>query len=184
MSSLVRTSEVEKQVAKLRAGKAVKPSELADMLENLLTEREKLVALDKEAAAFVETVICLRTDFTGEAPYTGWKGLGMALTEALDERDELRDFRKKAIKLSKKILKAVKENEAHGEASHSWPCDDNHQRVEAFAVTIKTDIGTALPTTKGRFSQFARDTVAVIDESAPNDLGLFSTLELMSDQNQ
>ena len=45
---------------------------------------------DREAATHVETVICMRTDFTGEPPYVGWKGLGLALNEALDERDELR----------------------------------------------------------------------------------------------
>lgn len=46
--------------------------------------------LDSEAATHVETVICMRTAFTGDPPYVGWKGLGLALVEALDERDRLR----------------------------------------------------------------------------------------------
>lgn len=68
-----------------------------DTEQRLLEENRKLrrrVAelerLDREAATYVETVICMRTGFIGEHPYVGWKGLGLALTEALDERDNLR----------------------------------------------------------------------------------------------
>lgn len=49
-----------------------------------------LARLDREAATHVESVLCLRTHFTGEPPYVGWKGLGLALTETLDELDTLR----------------------------------------------------------------------------------------------
>lgn len=58
-----------------------------------MTEYEELLKLrrlDREAATHVEGVICLRTHFTGEKPYIGWKGLGLALSEALDERDQYR----------------------------------------------------------------------------------------------
>jgi hypothetical protein len=48
---------------------------------------ERYQKLDREAATHVESVICMRTGFTGEPPYVGWKGLGLALTEALDQRD-------------------------------------------------------------------------------------------------
>lgn len=51
---------------------------------------EELERLDAEAAEYVESVIVLRTYFTGEDPYVGWKGIGLALTEALNERDALR----------------------------------------------------------------------------------------------
>ena len=51
---------------------------------------EELERMDREAAEYVETQICTRTRFTGNHPYVGWKGLGLALTEALDERDQLR----------------------------------------------------------------------------------------------
>jgi hypothetical protein len=51
---------------------------------------EKLEQWDSEASTYVESVICMRTDFTGDPPYVGWKGLGLALNEALDERDLLR----------------------------------------------------------------------------------------------
>lgn len=50
----------------------------------------ELERMDREAASHVESVICMRTHFTGEPPYVGWKGLGLALTEALDERDNLK----------------------------------------------------------------------------------------------
>lgn len=43
-----------------------------------------------EASEYVESPLVMRTGFTGEEPYVGWKGLGLALTEALDERDRLR----------------------------------------------------------------------------------------------
>jgi hypothetical protein len=47
-----------------------------------------LSRLDAESSA-VEATIVLRTNFTGTGPYVGWKGLGLALREALDERDHL-----------------------------------------------------------------------------------------------
>lgn len=56
----------------------------------LIAERDKWRRLDTEASTHVESVIFMRTHFTGDKPYVGWKGLGLALTEALDERDELR----------------------------------------------------------------------------------------------
>lgn len=50
---------------------------------------ERFRKLDREAGTYVESPIVMRTNFTGNAPYVGWKGLGKALTEALDERDAL-----------------------------------------------------------------------------------------------
>ncbi len=46
--------------------------------------------LDTEASNYVESVICMRTRFTGDPPYVGWKGLGLALSQELDERDRLK----------------------------------------------------------------------------------------------
>lgn len=66
----------------------------ADMVlavANLQARVHKLAKLDSESANHVECVICMRTHFTGNPPYVGWKGLGLALTEALDERDKLRN---------------------------------------------------------------------------------------------
>ena len=52
---------------------------------------ETLMRLDREAATHVEILICLKSKrFTGEPPYTGWKGLGKALREDYDELAELR----------------------------------------------------------------------------------------------
>lgn len=51
---------------------------------------QKFEKLDREVATYIESVICLRTHFTGNPPYVGWKGLGLALTECLDELGELR----------------------------------------------------------------------------------------------
>lgn len=60
------------------------------LLEEAAKRIEQLEKLDHEAASHVESVICMRTEFTGDPPYVGWKGLGLALNEALDERDALR----------------------------------------------------------------------------------------------
>lgn len=61
-----------------------------NMMLEAADEIERLRQRDTEAAEYVESVICMRTHFTGEEPYVGWKGLGLALREALDERDFLR----------------------------------------------------------------------------------------------
>ena len=63
---------------------AVKQKQLADAK----TERiEELEDLDRQAASYVESVIALRTHFTGDPPYVGWEGLGLALNETLDILD-------------------------------------------------------------------------------------------------
>lgn len=60
---------------------------LSAEVERLNEENLRLRQLDREAATHVESVICMRTHFTGEPPYVGWKGLGLALNEALDQKD-------------------------------------------------------------------------------------------------
>ncbi len=48
--------------------------------------------MDREAAKEVELVICMRSlNFTGYAPYVGWKGLGLALNRDYDELARLRE---------------------------------------------------------------------------------------------
>jgi len=59
-------------------------------MEVMRTHIERLERRDREAATYVEAPIVMRTRFTGEPPYVGWKGLGLALQEALDERDTYR----------------------------------------------------------------------------------------------
>lgn len=49
-----------------------------------------LERMDMEAATYVESVLVLRSRFTGEAPYVGWEGLGLALKQELDDRDSFR----------------------------------------------------------------------------------------------
>lgn len=71
----------------------------ADVSESCVAQYQKFQRLDMEASKYVESVICMRTGFTGEPPYVGWQGLGLALTEALDQRDYLLESVKYAIKL-------------------------------------------------------------------------------------
>lgn len=60
-----------------------------DRLKAELASKQKEIDhwkdLETEAANFVEVPIVMRTHFTGEPPYVGWEGLGLALTETLDE---------------------------------------------------------------------------------------------------
>lgn len=63
--------------------------QMVELIRALAAERDKWRDLDAQAAEHVESVIAMRTGFTGNPPYVGWKGLGLALTEALDERDAL-----------------------------------------------------------------------------------------------
>lgn len=53
-------------------------------LKKLEARVAELERLDREAATHVESLICMRTHFTGEYPYVGWRGLGLALKEHLD----------------------------------------------------------------------------------------------------
>lgn len=72
--------------------KAATPAalEAARVIRGLAEHRDVYARMDSEAATHVESVICMRTGFTGEPPYVGWKGIGLALNEALDELDRLR----------------------------------------------------------------------------------------------
>lgn len=83
-------TDLAKEIAKdMLEGKPGAAKKAAKALESLAEERDVLRRMDREAATYVESVICMRTDFTGDPPYVGWKGLGLALNEALDERDRL-----------------------------------------------------------------------------------------------
>jgi hypothetical protein len=66
-------------------------------LERIANRIEELEKRDREAATHVEVVIAMRTGFTGDPPYVGWRGLGLALNEALDARDELEAKLAKAV---------------------------------------------------------------------------------------
>lgn len=55
----------------------------------------KIKSIDEKQFAYelgrLESIICMRTNFTGDPPYVGIEGLCLALNQALDERDTLRD---------------------------------------------------------------------------------------------
>ena len=82
---------LELRIAKAKAAALLAQTTDTDAKNReLRAENERLRELDREAATHVESVIAMRTTFSGEPPYVGWKGLGVALTEALDERDRLK----------------------------------------------------------------------------------------------
>ena len=58
----------------------------ADDVCRLAELANRFFSLDCQAASHVESVICMRSaHFTGEPPYTGWRGLGKALREDYDD---------------------------------------------------------------------------------------------------
>ena len=76
-------------IEKLRGytGPWLVPAKAAAALAALVKERDAYKRLENEAAEAVESVICLRTDFSGEPPYVGWKGIGLKVREIITERD-------------------------------------------------------------------------------------------------
>lgn len=67
--------------------------EAADEIERLRARVETLERMDREAATHVESVICMKSNtFTGEPPYVGWKGLGLALEQDYAELKRLREL--------------------------------------------------------------------------------------------
>ena len=68
---------------------------------------ETLMRLDREAATHVEILICLKSKrFTGEPPYTGWKGLGKALREDYDELRRANETLRNEVAVLQSNLKA------------------------------------------------------------------------------
>ena len=65
--------------------------------DEALADRDKWRSLEREASHYCEIPIALRTNFTGDPPYVGWEGLGLAMTQAFDERDEFLERERKAV---------------------------------------------------------------------------------------
>lgn len=59
---------------------------LQEKIKELEASNEKLKNLDAAAATHVESQIVMLPRFTGEPPYVGWKGIGLALKEELSEK--------------------------------------------------------------------------------------------------
>lgn len=74
-------------LARMGAGGQGAPEDI-HMLVRLVRHWRRL---ETEAAKHVESVICMRSHhFTGDQPYVGWKGLGVALNQDYDELERLR----------------------------------------------------------------------------------------------
>lgn len=80
--------EYERDQALLKKYGALSPFEVMLQLDAAKQRIETLARMDREAATHVEGLICVRTHFTGEPPYVGWEGLGLALTEHLDRQEQ------------------------------------------------------------------------------------------------
>lgn len=104
MTSYVEDRALNKLIGRLNKGEKVDSEIIVNYLSRLDSERKMLRKLDKEAATYVESVICTRTDFDGDKEF-GWRGLGSALIRSLDERDallaEVKTLRNASIKLKK-----------------------------------------------------------------------------------
>lgn len=97
-------------VERLRACHGILAGDPECCCEEAANVIERLRKLDSEASEYVESVICMRTHFTGEPPYVGWKGLGLALNEVLDDRKRLREPVKELADDLEEKLRAKKEN--------------------------------------------------------------------------
>jgi hypothetical protein len=97
---------------------------------------EELGRMDREAAEYVESVICMRTGFNGEPPYVGWKGLGLALREALDERDELRR-EVEQVRRNYALLLAERNRWRNGEIPPPPASDDEAMLFGSLAAQIE-----------------------------------------------
>jgi 3-deoxy-D-arabino-heptulosonate 7-phosphate (DAHP) synthase len=91
-----------------------------------------LERMDREAASHVESVICMRTRFTGKPPYVGWKGLGLALTEELDERDRLRQDLSTAIRAGKRLIDNINE---FGDVTDEEILNDAETQINALIAS-------------------------------------------------
>ena len=89
------TTGLSEVIMRYLASCPAKIAEQREEIAKLQSDLDIFMRLDREAATHVESVIVMRTGFTGESLYVGWKGLGLALTEALDERDALREENQK-----------------------------------------------------------------------------------------
>ena len=118
-------------------------------IERLQKRVAGLEAMDAAAATHVESLICLRTHFTGEPPYVGWEGLGLALREALDERDsyiqraaELERLAEEERALSRAGFRAARDA-AEPESGHWYAAEDIDRLVRELDVLINGEAGAA-----------------------------------------
>lgn len=82
-------SEPDDLIATLYEGSEDANARLIAMAPDLAKRVLELEARDREAATHIETRIAMRTHFTGDPPYVGWSGLGVAMVEKFD-KDEAR----------------------------------------------------------------------------------------------
>lgn len=104
-------NEVNSVVMKLR-------QEIFDLKAKLAAAQK----IDGDAAQYVESVIVERTPFTGEPPYVGWKGIGLALSQALDERDALRAAKRSAREAWPLGINPEMDDHAIGQGLAHWSC--------------------------------------------------------------
>jgi hypothetical protein len=91
MNKAERIPQFLDRIEKLKGSDGGLAALTLDDANSLFDIAKRFFELDCQAASQVESVICMRTGFTGEPPYVGWRGLGLALTEAFDARDQLAD---------------------------------------------------------------------------------------------
>lgn len=87
----VRLTQV---INKMARGLIMSAEDIYTMKEfqaTLVAQEERITTLerlDSEASTHVESQIAMLPRFTGEEPYVGWKGLGLALKEELEAKSK------------------------------------------------------------------------------------------------
>jgi DNA repair exonuclease SbcCD ATPase subunit len=162
------TKQIWAYLEKVEADNAV----LREQLERKDERIKTLEALDSEAAEFVETPICMRTPFTGEEPYVGWKGIGLALTEALDERDALRLKVQELTKFYDKHVGTPCE-----QIRHQQEVETLNERLDAYRKDLTTleTLVRALPKVEGEISALHPYVVQAIRANGDEELVICAT---------
>jgi len=187
--------DVEKFITDITTARASSEAEIA----RLRSEVGKWMDLEREAAQCVESVICMRTGFTGEEPYVGWKGLGIALREHLDKQEQqLSEANAKNAELMdqmgmmRKALKAGKDADAYCEKYHhlgpeaAENCAEAQQSAEelveqAINATAETVQAYRAECDRNAKVEVLRDAQTIIADQLKSDgYAAFKILEQMA----
>jgi len=136
----------------------VKPEQTTEYkAATLLRKQQERIEEMERWAGKVECIIATRTVFTGDPPYVGWKGLSLALHEALDARDAAQAREAKRVALLERAQRELNDwvvTFADTEVSkqsleEAWERIGVNGGTIAYVADILQDIRAALAEEKG-----------------------------------
>lgn len=143
--------------------------------DEALADRDKWRSLEREASHYCEIPIALRTNFTGDPPYVGWEGLGLAMTQAFDERDEFLERERKAVAAAA-VLGEVRarhqEDERDADRTREQMFDAAIQCFNDRAALLAHIDALSAPVTREEIRAILMQDVSSADETADAILAL------------